>query len=122
MLLKTPCKISEPYDKPFWEKSMWHRKKKKKNNTKYSGHFVSQQRPRAAHTLRSDQNNTKYSGHFVSLQRLRAAYALRSDQLIETNNLRLTAPIQIKDVTVMKQVKKLFWTEVLTISIKFVYI
>ena len=40
---------------------MWHRKKKKerkrkKNNTKYSGHFVSLQRLRAAHTLCSDQN------------------------------------------------------------------
>ena len=32
------------------------RKKKKKNNTKYSGHFVPQQRPRAVHALRSDQN------------------------------------------------------------------
>ena len=28
------------------------------------------------------KNNTKYSGHFVSLQRLRAAHALRSDQLL----------------------------------------
>jgi hypothetical protein len=30
-------------------------KKKKKNNNKYSGHFVPQQRPRAAHALHSDQ-------------------------------------------------------------------
>ena len=30
-------------------------KKIKKNNTKYSGQFVPQQRPRAAHALRSDQ-------------------------------------------------------------------
>ena len=30
-------------------------KKEKINNTKYSGHFVPQQRPRAAHALRSDQ-------------------------------------------------------------------
>ena len=29
------------------------------------------------------KNNTKYSGHFVSLQRLRAAHALRSDQFKE---------------------------------------
>jgi hypothetical protein len=27
----------------------------KKNNTKYSGHFVPQEHPRAAHALRSDQ-------------------------------------------------------------------
>ena len=39
---------------------MWHRKKKKKNNTKYSGHIVSQQCPRAAHILHSDQ-------HFLDL-------------------------------------------------------
>ena len=31
---------------------MW---RKKKNYTKYSGHFVPQQRPRAAHALCSDQ-------------------------------------------------------------------
>jgi hypothetical protein len=30
---------------------MWHRKKK--NITKYSGHFIPQQRPRAAHALSS---------------------------------------------------------------------
>ena len=37
---------------------MWHRRKKeKKNNPKNSGHFVPQQRLRAAHALRSDQNN-----------------------------------------------------------------
>ena len=33
------------------------KKRKKKNNTKYSGHFVPQQRPRAAHALRSDQKH-----------------------------------------------------------------
>ena len=47
----------EPYDKPFWEKSMWHRKK---NNHKYSGYFVSLQRLRAAHALRSDQKIMYY--------------------------------------------------------------
>jgi hypothetical protein len=31
------------------------KKKEKKNNTKYNGHFIPQQRPRAAHALRSDQ-------------------------------------------------------------------
>jgi hypothetical protein len=31
------------------------KKEKKKNNNKYSGHFVSQQWPMAAHALRSDQ-------------------------------------------------------------------
>ena len=35
-----------------------------------------------AHTSRSDQNNTKYCGHFVPQQRPRAAHALRSDQFI----------------------------------------
>ena len=34
---------------------MAEKKKKNKNNTKYSGHFVPQQSPRAAHALRSDQ-------------------------------------------------------------------
>ena len=38
------------------EKYVAEKKKKNKNNTKYSGHFVPQQRPRAAHALRSDQN------------------------------------------------------------------
>ena len=38
---------------------MWHGKKEKKNNTKYSGHFVPLQRPRAAHALRLDQNVTQ---------------------------------------------------------------
>ena len=32
-------------------------KEKKKTNPKYSGHFVPQQRPRAAHAHRSDQNS-----------------------------------------------------------------
>jgi hypothetical protein len=27
--LKTPCKISKPYHKPSWDKSMWQRKRKK---------------------------------------------------------------------------------------------
>jgi hypothetical protein len=31
------------------------RKRRQKNNTKYSGHFVPQQGPRAAHELRLDQ-------------------------------------------------------------------
>ena len=49
------------YDNPFWEKSMWPgRKKRKKNNPKNSGHFVPLQRPRAAHALRLDQK-TIYS-------------------------------------------------------------
>ena len=30
---------------------------------------------------KEQKNNTKYSGNFVSLQRLRAAHALRSDKL-----------------------------------------
>ena len=37
------------------EKYVAEKERKKKNNTKYSGHFVPQQRPRAAHALRSDQ-------------------------------------------------------------------
>ena len=61
--------------------------RKKKINTKYSGHFISQQRPRAAHALRSDQNNHKNSGHFVPLQCLRAVHALRSDQFFFTPTL-----------------------------------
>jgi hypothetical protein len=32
-------------------------KKKEQNNTKYSGHFVPHQRPKAAHTLRVNQND-----------------------------------------------------------------
>ena len=23
LLVRSPCKISEPYDNPFWEKSLW---------------------------------------------------------------------------------------------------
>ena len=62
---------------------MWHRRKeKKKNNTKYSRHFVPQQRPRAAHTLRLDQNNTKYSEHFVP-------HALKHEQQILTKTTLL---------------------------------
>ena len=38
---------------------MWHGKKEKKNNTKYSGHFFPLQRPRAAHALRSDQKSVQ---------------------------------------------------------------
>ena len=44
------------------------KKEEKKNNTKYSGHFVPQQRPRAAHALRSDQlfriDSTESHWHF----------------------------------------------------------
>ena len=41
----------------LWEKyvAQKEKEKKKKNNTKYSGHFVPQQPPRAVHALRSDQ-------------------------------------------------------------------
>ena len=42
--LKTPCKISEPYDNRFWEKSRWsrerERKKEKKKNAVNSGHLI----------------------------------------------------------------------------------
>jgi hypothetical protein len=29
LLLRSPCRISEPYDNPFWEKSDGGRRKKK---------------------------------------------------------------------------------------------
>ena len=41
------------------EKYVAEKKEKKKNSTKCSGHFVPQQRPRAAHLLRSDQNDER---------------------------------------------------------------
>ena len=49
------------------EKYVAQKERKKKNNIKYSGHFVPQQRPRAVHALRSDQNNAINSGHNVGL-------------------------------------------------------
>ena len=41
------------------EKYVAEKERNKKNNPKNSGHFVPQQRLRAAHALRSDQYNIK---------------------------------------------------------------
>ena len=40
--MKTPCKISEPYDNPFWEKSnpAEREREERENNAVNSGHFV----------------------------------------------------------------------------------
>ena len=50
MLLRTPYKVSEPYNNPFWEKSnpsgMREREKKEKNAVN-SGHLVPGQRSAA---------------------------------------------------------------------------
>ena len=43
------------------------KKEKKKKNTKYSGHYVPLQRPRAARTLRSDQLLTNIYNFTISL-------------------------------------------------------
>ena len=43
MLLRSPCKISDPYVNPFWEKSNAGREKKKEEREKNavnSGHLV----------------------------------------------------------------------------------
>ena len=47
--LKTPCKISEPYDNPFWEKSKW-RRKRERIDAGNSGHLVLWQRTQATRT------------------------------------------------------------------------
>ena len=49
------------------------RKRKKSNNTKYSGHFFPQQRPRAAQALHSDQfhlNQIKYHPSNLDLENI----------------------------------------------------
>ena len=38
--VKTPFKISEPYNNSFWEKSMSGRKEKRKKNAVNTGHLV----------------------------------------------------------------------------------
>ena len=50
--LKTPCKISEPYDNPFWERSKRSREKEeeREKNAVNSGHLVPWQRTQAAWT------------------------------------------------------------------------
>ena len=50
--LKTPCKISEPYDNPFWERSKRSREKEeeREKNAVNSGHLVPWQRTQAART------------------------------------------------------------------------
>ena len=54
LLLRSPCRVSEPYDKPLYGLSNMGEKKKKKNS-KNSGHLRLCQQPRAVHALRSDQ-------------------------------------------------------------------
>ena len=47
--LKTPCKISEPYDNSFWEKSNnLGKKEQEKKKAVNSGHLVPWQRTQAA--------------------------------------------------------------------------
>jgi hypothetical protein len=42
LCLETPCKISEPYDNPFWVKSnLGGKRESKRNNAVNSGHFSS---------------------------------------------------------------------------------
>ena len=53
--LKLRAKFPNPRTTPSGRKVCGGEEEKKKNNTKYSGHFVPQQRPRAAHAPRSDQ-------------------------------------------------------------------
>ena len=55
--LKLHGKIQNHRTTPSWRKVFGgeRKDKKKKSNTKYSGHFVPSQRPRAGHTLRSEQ-------------------------------------------------------------------
>ena len=49
--VKTPCKISEPYVNPFWEKSnCGGKKKEREKNAVISGHLVPWQRMQAART------------------------------------------------------------------------
>jgi hypothetical protein len=60
MILRCPCKISKPYDNPFWENEprerRWERERREeKKNALYSGHLRLCQQQRAAHALRSDQ-------------------------------------------------------------------
>jgi hypothetical protein len=41
LCLETPCKISEPYDNPFWVKSnIGGKRESKRNNAVNSGHLV----------------------------------------------------------------------------------
>ena len=54
--VKTPCKISEPYDNPFWEKSNPAQRKKERENAVYSGHLVPWQRMQAARTNNGIRN------------------------------------------------------------------
>ena len=61
-------------------------KKKKKNNPKNSGHFVPQQRLRAAHALHSDQND------------------LVSDLLLLTGQISTTAHITICHLVVITHI------------------
>ena len=45
-----PCKISEPYENPFWEKSKCRREKEREKNAVNSEHLVPWQRTQAAQT------------------------------------------------------------------------
>ena len=52
------------------------------NNTKYSGHFVPQQRPRAAHALRSDQYQLSLREAQSNLEEQQRAKEIAHDELI----------------------------------------
>ena len=57
--LKLHAKFHNPRRTPSGRKVCGgEEKKEKKNYTKYSGHFIPQQRPRAAHALRSYQQKS----------------------------------------------------------------
>ena len=62
--LKTPSKISEPYDNPFWEKSKRNKEEESEKNDVYSGHLVLWQRTQTDQTkiswweaFKLDRNN-----------------------------------------------------------------
>jgi hypothetical protein len=68
--VKTPCKISEPYINPFWEKNNMGRKKKKKKNAVKSGHLFAWQRTQAARANFTDIDSLSLEGQgssFITL-------------------------------------------------------
>ena len=70
--LKLSARFHNPKTTPSGRKACG---REKKNNPENCGHFV----PR---TYSSRTNNTKYSGHFVLLQCPRAGHALQSNQFL----------------------------------------
>jgi hypothetical protein len=54
LLLRSPCKISKPYDNPSGRISNEPGRGERETNAIYSGHLRLCQQPRAAHALHSD--------------------------------------------------------------------